>query len=241
MVTTANPDRRFFAGMAAVITACVFFGFAPTYFLKSFYGTPVISPMVHLHGLVFVSWFLLYLVQTMLISARRTDLHRRLGWVGGGIAIAMIAMGFIVAYRFAQKAPVPGLPAPPVDFVGIPLGGLANFTVLVALAFIKRRKTDTHKRLMLLGTIAVMGAATDRMLLPIGVLAFTGLPLHPFAMVGILSVFVAACFIYDLRTRGRVHPAFLWGGLTLVVWAYLSRAVIPFTPQWRAFSEWVIS
>jgi hypothetical protein len=238
---STNADRRFFTGMAAAITVAVFLGFAPTYFLKRVYGTPPISWFVHLHGALFTSWILLFLIQTLLISARRTELHKRLGWASGGVAIAMVAVGFRVAYLFAQKAPVPGLPAPPVEFVGVPLGGLANFTVLVALGFLKRKKPDTHKRLMLLATIALMGAATDRMLLPIGVLAFTGLPLNPLVMVGTLSIFVGACFIHDLRTRGRIHPAFLWGGSTLLVWGFVSRAIIPFTAWWLAFSEWVIS
>ena len=237
----SNTDRQFFSSMAVVIVVSVFAGFAPTYFLKSIYGTPVISPLVHFHGALFTSWILLFLVQTTLISSRRVDLHRRLGWLSGGVAIAMIAVGFTVAYQFAKKAPIPGLPAPPVDFVGVPLGGLFSFTVLVGLGFLKRRKPDTHKRLMMLGTFAMMGAATDRMLLPTGVLAFTGLPLHPFTMIGILSVYVAVCFIYDWRTRGRVHPAFLWGGVFLLVWAFLTHAIIPNTAAWRAFSEWVIS
>ena len=94
---------------------------------------------------------------------------------------------------------------------------------------------------MMLGTFAMMGAATDRMLLPIGVLAFTGLPLHPFTMVAILALYVVPCFAYDRITRGRVHPAFFWGGMFLIVWAFLTHAIIPNTAWWRAFSEWVIS
>jgi hypothetical protein len=241
MPTVAQRDRRFFLGMATVVAVSVFIGFAPTYFLKSIYGTPVISPLVHVHAFVFTLWIVLFLTQTLLVSARRTDLHKRLGWLSGGVAIAMIALGFRVAYLFAKKAPVPGLPALPVDFVGVPLGGLFSFTVLVGLGFLKRRKPDTHKRLMLLGTFAMMGAATDRMLLPIGALAFTGLPLHPFTMVAILAAYVVPCFAYDLLTRGRVHPAFLWGGTFLIVWAFLTHAIIPNTAAWRAFSEWVIS
>jgi hypothetical protein len=234
-------DRRFFLGMAVAITVSVFLGFAPTYFLKSIYGTPAISPLVHFHGALFTSWILLFLIQATLISARRTAWHKRLGWVSGAVAFAMVAVGFRVAYLFAKKAPVPGLPALPVDFVGVPLGGLFSFTVLVTLGFLKRNQPATHKRLMVLGTFAMMGAATDRMLLPIGVLHFTGLPLHPFTMVGILAVYPAVCWIYDWRTRGSVHPAFLWGGVFLIVWAFLTHAIIPNTAAWRAFSEWVIS
>src|SRR5690349_13269170 len=106
MTSRAIADRRFFSAMAIVIAVSVFLGFAPTYFLKSIYGTPVISPFIHLHGALFTSWILLFLTQTLLVSARRTDVHKKLGWVCGGVAIAMVAVGFKVAYTFAKKDPV---------------------------------------------------------------------------------------------------------------------------------------
>jgi hypothetical protein len=166
-------DRRFFFSMAAAITLSVFAGFAPTYYLKSLYGTPALSPFVHLHGTVFTLWILLFLMQTMLVSAGRTDLHRRLGIGGGFLAIAMLVVGAAVAIAAAKRGPIPGLP-PPLEFLAVPLGGLANFAVLVALGFFARRKRDSHKRLMVLATIAILGAATDRLLFPTGMLAFSG-------------------------------------------------------------------
>jgi hypothetical protein len=97
----ASTDRRFFAGMAVAITVSVFAGFAPRYFLKGLYGTPALSPFVHLHGMVFTSWIFLLLAQTMLVSARRTDLHRRLGMVGALLAIAMLVVDTSAWQQFA--------------------------------------------------------------------------------------------------------------------------------------------
>ena len=67
--------------MAIAAVATVFFGFAPTYYLKSFTHTAVyptglpVSPslpaLVHVHALVFTAWILLFLVQTTLIAADR--------------------------------------------------------------------------------------------------------------------------------------------------------------------------
>jgi hypothetical protein len=82
-------DRRFFAGMAIASAVAVFVGFLATYYLKAWWGTPVLPPLVHLHGILFTGWILLLIAQTSLVAARRTDLHRRIG-VGGGVLAGLI-------------------------------------------------------------------------------------------------------------------------------------------------------
>ena len=61
---------------------------------------------------------------------------------------------------------------------------------------------------------------------PTGVLAFSGLPLNTFTSMGLTAPFLLACFLYDLRTRGHVHPAFLWGGISILAWTYATRELI---------------
>src|SRR5687767_3050526 len=79
-------DRRFFTGMAVAAMLTVFAGFAPSYYLKVLTGRPgisgqaVLSPLLHVHGFVFTSWIVLFLVQARLVAARRIGLHRRLGY-----------------------------------------------------------------------------------------------------------------------------------------------------------------
>src|SRR5687767_15519245 len=100
---------RFFPGMAVAAAATVFFGFAPTYYLKSFTHTAVyptglpVSPslpaLVHVHALVFTAWILLFLVQTALIAADRPRLHRRLGVAGAVLAFVMVIVGVMTAIR----------------------------------------------------------------------------------------------------------------------------------------------
>jgi hypothetical protein len=72
--------------MAIVAALTVFVGFAPTYFLKALFGAPSLSPLLHVHGLLFTSWIVLLAAQTALVAGRRTDVHRRLGLAGGVLA-----------------------------------------------------------------------------------------------------------------------------------------------------------
>jgi hypothetical protein len=236
-VVPPGTDRRFFTGMAVAVAVSVFAGFAPTYYLKGLYGTPALSPFVHFHGMLFTSWILLLVTQTTLVSAKRTALHKKLGILGGLLALAMVVVGTAVAVALAKRGQAPGLP-PPLVFLAGPFSGMVLFATLVAAGFYTRRRRDTHKRLMVLATIVIVGAATDRLLLPTGVLAFSGLPLNAGTSLGLLAIFVGACFIYDLRTRGRVHPAFLWGGLYVMSTLYLSR-FIGTTSPWLAFAGWL--
>jgi hypothetical protein len=233
-----RADRLFFSGLAVALALSVFAGFAPTYYLKDLYGTPVLSPFLHLHGMLFTSWILLFVTQTTLVAARRTDLHRRLGIVGGLLAVAMLVVGTAVAVAAAKRGQVPGFP-PPLVGLATPLGGLAIFAVLVAAGFYYRRNRDSHKRLMMLATIGTAIAGLDRLLFPTGLLAFSGLPLNTFTSMGLTAVFLLACFLYDLRTRGHVHPAFLWGGISTLAWAYATRELIPGTAMWLSFAGWL--
>ena len=94
-VVPPGTDRRFFTGLAVAVALTVFAGFAPTYYLKGLYGTPVLSPFLHFHGMLFTSWILLFVAQTTLVAAKRTDLHRRLGIVGALLAVAMLVVGAV--------------------------------------------------------------------------------------------------------------------------------------------------
>jgi hypothetical protein len=240
-LTRSTRDRWFFGGMAVTSALTVFWGFAPTYYLRTSYGAPSLSPLVHLHGVVFTGWMVLYVVQTALIAAKRTVLHRRLGVAGAVLALAMIVLGVVVAITAARRPPTPGLPPgfpSPLMFLVVPLGDMVAFGVLVSAGLYNRRHRDIHKRLMLLATIAILNAALGRLVFPGGVLAFVGLPANPVTLIGLTSLFVAACLGYDRATLGRIHPVFLWGG-TFIIASDVLRLIIGTTPAWLTFAKWL--
>jgi hypothetical protein len=83
---------------------------------------------------------------------------------------------------------------------------------------------------MFLATIALLGAAIGRIAVAHGL----GLPV---AYV-LQDLFVVAGAAYDLYTRRRVHPAYVWGGLLMVASQPL-RLVVSQTPLWLAFGDWI--
>jgi hypothetical protein len=224
-------DRWFFTGMAVAAVLTIFIGFAPSYYLKGVFGAPPISTFLHLHGILFTSWILLFLTQTSLVAAGRTDVHRRLGLVGGSLAVLMSVIGVLAAVGAARRGFTPPGGPPPLVFLAIPLGDVAVFASLVGAALYLRRRSQTHKRLMLLGTIALLTPALARM-------PFIGAG-GPLAFFGATDLFVVACLAYDRLAHGRVHRAFLWGGLFFILSQPL-RLAIAGTGAWRSFAEWLI-
>ena len=106
--TTASPrplpaaERRFYSGYALALLATVLVGFAQTYYLRPLLPAPAralrpLSPLLHVHGLLFTGWMLLLVAQTRLVAARRVDLHRRVGVAGGLLAVAMVVFGVLAA------------------------------------------------------------------------------------------------------------------------------------------------
>ena len=224
-------EHRFFTAMAIAIAVTVLAGFARTYYLRAYFDSPPISPLLHLHGLVFSSWVALYLAQTSLVAADRVRLHRRLGVAGGVLAVILVLVGVTTAIvRVRQGFSPPGGPPPPV-FLVVPLTDMALFGGLVAAALYFRRQMAVHKRLILLGTIALLAAPIAR--LPFGLLQ-SGI----LAVFAASDLFVVALIAYDFAMYRRIHRATAWGGFAVVASQPL-RLMLGGTSAWQAFAGWL--
>jgi hypothetical protein len=222
--------RRFYVGMALAVLVTVFLGFSRSYFLKAYFGTPELSLLLHIHGLVFTSWVLLFLAQTTLVATDRIDLHRKLGVAGAVLAALLLIMGTTTAILRVKggSAPIPGVP--PLSFLAVPLFDMVAFAILVVTGIALRNRPETHKRLMTLATIALTSAPIAR----IPGVREGGPP----AFFGLTDLFIVAMLVYDLTNRRKVHPATIWGGLVIVASQPL-RLMISGTPAWLAFAGWL--
>lgn len=230
-ITRRRRERFFYIGMSIVAMTTVFAGFAPTYYLRPYFNTAPLMPLLHLHGLVFTSWLVLFVTQTTLVAAHRTDIHRRLGIVGGVIAVLMILLGVTTAVIRAKQGATPVPEVSPLSFLVIPLGDMFVFAILIGLGFYFRRRPDVHKRLMLLATIAILGAAIAR--LPLAIMKA-----GPPAFFGLTDVLVLTCVAYDLVTLRRVHRATVLAGL-LIVASQPLRLMLGATNAWLSFAAWL--
>lgn len=83
---------------------------------------------------------------------------------------------------------------------------------------------------MLLALIAIIDAGIAR--IPLHFIQVGGPPVF-FALT---DLFIFAGFAFDLATRRKIHPAFVWGGLALIISQPL-RLVIGGTDLWKGFAD----
>ena len=237
--SSLQRERRFFTTAALVIALLVAVGFGWSTYVRTrpgatAFGGPTLTPMVRVHAAVSTGWVMLLVAQTWLVASRRTAVHRKLGIVGGLLGIGVVVFGWVVAANQVTRGANPdsgfiiGAPGS-LEFFILPAGELFVFAILTALALYWRRVPRIHKRLMLLGTIALIPAATTRPVPPGSILMTLG-------MFGVPEMlFVAALIAHDLRTMRRVHPATL-AGATFVLLVAVFRTPMASTSLWLAFA-----
>ena len=87
------------------------------------------------------------------------------------------------------------------------------------------RRGDYHKRLMLLGTLGLLGPAFGRLT------SYAG-GLRGDSDIGVLPLgagTVLACAAVDKVRSNRLHPAFLWGGASVIgmdVATYIAKMML---------------
>jgi hypothetical protein len=224
-------DRIFYTALAILLAFLVFVGFAPTYYLKAAFGRPALAPLYHVHGFLFTCWMLLLIVQTSLVAARRTDIHRRLGIAGGWLAAAMMIAAVLASRDLGRRGTgPPGID--PLSFLLVPFASVVVFPVLVGAALALRRKPELHKRLMLIATLELVPAGVARW----AVVA----PLGPLAYFGLTDLAVVAMLVYDRTTTGRFNRATVLGGAFLVA-SQIGRIMLSTTPAWLSFARLLTS
>jgi hypothetical protein len=209
-VARGRSDRVFFVGIAIAIIATVVIAFSSA-LLKTELVTQLASTWVKFHVVIFSSWIVLFFTQTVLVAAHRTDLHRKLGIAGAVLAAAMIGITIQIGFEAVRQgnAVLTMTPFEAFIFYTVPHVDIILFAILVTAGLLMRGKPEIHKRLMLLTTIALLDAVADR--LPFIWRAGRG------AHFVVQDLFVVAGIAHDLMSRGRVNPAYIWGGLLILI------------------------
>jgi hypothetical protein len=209
-------ERKFYSRMALFLVLLVLLGFGPSFYLRGMVPpyprpNPTLPPAVILHGSVFTLWMLAIVAQTQLISARKHEVHMRLGKLTLLLALLMIPVMYLTTVWQVARANQPPF-TDPLTWTIVPLAVIIPFAVLVWGGWANRRNAQTHKRLMLSAAmLVVMGPSIARLpLAPPTLPGFTAL--HTLG----LALFIPL-FVWDRKTLGHVHPATKRGFATAVI------------------------
>lgn len=189
----ATSDNSFFLGTAIWFLLVVFAGFAPSFYLLSFYKEASPLPLhLAIHGVVHTIWVLLYAVQVYLVRNKNYRLHKTLGIFGLIVMLSMIPTGmFPVVYKVYSGSTT-------MDGAGHNVFRFLFCYLFFAIAFYHRHKPFLHKRYMLASMVMLMGAAIFRVSMDLGLeesqLFNKGLQVLP----------VVALFVFDFIRYRKV-------------------------------------
>lgn len=208
-----------------VLAMCVFVfgGFGMHSFVPALRGDFLSAPpVVHLHGVVFIGWMILLLVQSGLVCTGHVRLHRALGTWGIAQGTATILIGLMMQLVASGRGHSAGRPA---GTDGLYLGLLAflGFALMFALAIRNRTRPDIHRRMILFAMLPVIPPGVNRFWA--NALGLDD-PVPTFWLYLTLWSMAAAILVQERRTTGRIGGHSLLGAGWIVVEGVLHEAVV---------------
>ena len=239
----SNPARFLYSAFAALLLVLTLVGFQQFYLHgRGFPSHPLAPPIKALlitHGVAMTAWIVLFLVQPLLIASGNRKLHMSLGWLGATIALSILILGLqlpIQTTRFEPDVVIWGLYRK--AFMAVPIFSVLLFAGYVAVGVWQRKRPDIHRPMMLLATLAIIAAATDRIV---------GLPdLYAATIWGqVFGPFFAPLVIgvLFLVAKGILTRSFdRWFAAGFVVQAIVSAGImrIATTGAWDQFTTWLV-
>jgi hypothetical protein len=253
-----RPARQlpvFYLAMAGIFAVIAVVGFTRTYLLPVAMNRFEGPALIHLHGILSFAWMVLFVSQSALVRRRRVEAHRAWGLVGISLATGIVFTAIALVVRGLAAADAAGnfdrLRLPAIA----PLSQIALFAVFVAAAVARVRRPETHRRLMLLATVNLLPPAVARLigLVLRSVIAGTA-GRRNFALVAnvdrvfavtlaaalVADLLILAAIVYDWRTRGRPHRAYVIGGACILL-VQLLRKPFAYTDLWHWITDGLLA
>jgi len=210
-------DRAMVAGVAVTIWLAIVAGFAIDLVNRAHNHALDFPLIVHLHAVVYTAWLVLLAAQVWLMRTKRADLHRRLG----AVALVLLPLMLVLGPAAALSVTNPYTPDRWVCWLIVQFTNAFGSVTLLMAGLLMRRDGPSHKRLMLMGTIAVTEPGFSRIWEPI-LYGWWGEGYVPFYFSTYIGTFllVLAVGAYDLATRRRLHPAYVGAAL----WIFANEA-----------------
>lgn len=166
------------------------------------------DPKFIIHGLFFLAWFVMLVIQSNFIRKGDIRAHRKWGMWGMGIALGVILSTFYVFYAVYEGwSAMEG-------FVKANRIFTMTFTVFVLLAYVKRKTPTAHKRYLFVGTLYILEPVIGRVAGKLG--GGSDLSFFLFETIIWNGLFISL-LIYDWKTLKKLHPI-SWIGF---IWFYL--------------------
>lgn len=229
MATIASPqtdqlqrERRFFFAMSLAIAATVVGGFGIRLVtgVTSFATEPW---WVHVHAVSFMAWMGFYVLQNWLVWRGNVHNHMRLGMIGAVAALWVAAVGLGLTTYNVSIGAAPSF-FTPAFFLAQNGLVIVFFAGLTYTAIALRHRPDWHRRLMLCATLVVCLPGFARWIILLAP------PPDTIKNLVTVVIFLIPAMVYDLVSRGRIHPAYWAGAGAILVMKLLTPVLAAFPP-----------
>ncbi|MCH8822238.1 MAG: hypothetical protein IH984_01905 [Planctomycetes bacterium] len=220
-------QRWFYLALSLWMGLIVVVGFWPTYFGPLLAGTLDLKLIVKIHANVYLVRIVILIAQTLLVLNRRLNWHRKLGWFAVGYAALMIAVVITaLAIRFSNLHAAGEIREAHRSLI-ISSVDLLLFGGFLIAAIGYRKKSQIHKRLIILATVVLMGPAAGRM---------TFLTFTPLILLVLYSPILLG-MAFDFATRRKIHAVYIIG--LILHFVSMLRLPLQDSDAWFNFSKWV--
>ena len=247
-ISERRPRSRFYRGLALVCALIAIGGFAPSYWLQLPAGTFKGTPLLHIHGVLATAWVLFLISQSTLVTRGSVARHRDWGLFGISLASVLTVVAMMVAIQSMSDKLAHGAGDPVRSFLIVPMSGILMFAGFTAAAVANIRRPEWHRRLMIVGTVALLGAAMARVFFYFAVGGGPGVrpglmpapppPAMPLVSGLLLELILVAGMVHDKRKHGRIHPAWIYGFVIMTAVQVL-RVPLGETGLWLAIADWL--
>jgi uncharacterized membrane protein len=232
-------DRNFYLIFLLVCWLGVVMGFAPPAMQRFTGHARFPAPLIlEIHAVAFSAWLLLLTAQILLVRTRNTSLHMKLGIVGVALVPVMALSGYFSEVHTQRWH----LAHPPNNFAFfiLPIFWMVTFTLLASAALASRKNPGAHKRLIVLATTVIVGAAYNRWWGEALTRWFGdglgGMLVNTFAATDLILLGALA---YDFWTRGRLHRVYETV-VPLLLLAQIATTFIYHSPAWLPIAAFLV-
>jgi hypothetical protein len=166
------------------------------------------DPKFVIHGLFCFAWFIILLIQSGFIRKEKYKAHMKLGVAGLVAALGVFITTlyiFIVIYKgWGEMSPL----------VKANRFFMLSFALMISVAYLNKRNTAQHKRLIIVASFYMLGPILDRAMGRSFLDSMISSDLiWDFTFYGIWSSFFISLFVYDLGVIKKIHPVTYVGAI----------------------------
>lgn len=233
-------DRNFFLTFLALCWLGVLMGFKPAVMRRYTGHADYPAPLIlQIHAVAFSAWLALLTAQIALIRTGRPRVHMTLGLLGFGLVPVMAVSAFfseVYSQRFYFAHP----PNSQAFFI-LPIFYVVAFASLATSALALRSNPPAHKRLILLATTIIVGAAYTRWwgeaLSRVVGDGLGGMLINSYTGTNLLLIFAVT---YDWFTRGRLHRVYEIA-VPAILLGEIATTFIYHSPNWLPIAHLAIA